>query len=249
MGRRKTLGRCRRREADGTRCVEEATRRDLCPLHYSRWYDRNRHWRCQWEGCKQFKVDGGRSMARQGKKRFYCRLHEVQHLRPTPEIEEINLVRLGSSILPFRGCWLWTGPVQGEYGAFVPEGANQVAWMAHRVIWDLLMGGHRPRLELDHAFCRTPACVNPAHMEPVKRGENEKRKRKISKGKINWRAAEADEVADFALRFRLPLPTRPQKKVQNRPLKKELSTTGPPPRRARVHTPSWSQSVASGHEQ
>lgn len=222
MGRMKTLGRCKRREANGVRCLEAATRRDLCPPHYHRWYDRNRHWRCQWQGCRQFKADGGRSMARNGKKRFYCRLHEVEHLRPTPDIEEMNLARLGQSIFAFNDCWLWTGSVHGLYGAFVPEGANQVAWMAHRVVWDLLMSGHRPRLELDHDYCRTPACVNPAHLEPVKRGENEKRKRKGRKGRINWRAAQTPKVVAFAERFGLPLPTLHPESFVTRSRREEL---------------------------
>lgn len=144
-------------------------------------------------------------MARNGRKLFYCRFHEVEHLRPTPEIQELNMARLGASIHAFNGRWLWTGSVLGEYGAFVPEGANQIAWMVHRVVWDLLMGGHRPRPELDHDYCSRPACVNPAHMEPVKRGENEKRKRRTTRGGINARALATPEVVAFAERFGLPL--------------------------------------------
>ncbi|GAA2141654.1 hypothetical protein GCM10009825_30380 [Arthrobacter humicola] len=209
MGRKKTLGRCTKRDA-GVRCAEEATRRDWCPAHYAKWYDRNKHWRCQWPGCREFKYDGGRSMARKGKKLFFCRLHEVEHLRPTPEIEDMNVRRLGGSIKDINGCWVWIGGVQGNYGAFVPEGANQVSWMAHRVIWDLLVGGHRPRYELDHAFCGNPACVNPSHLEPVRRSENERRKRR-PKRNINWAAAENLAVRAFAERFGLSLPTRPGK--------------------------------------
>jgi hypothetical protein len=149
-------------------------------------------------------------MARKGRKLFFCRLHEVEHLRPTPEIEEMNVRRLGGSIKDVNGCWVWIGGVQGKYGAFVPEGANQVAWMAHRVIWDLLMVGHRPRYELDHDFCRNPPCVNPSHLEPVLRSENERHKRR-PKRNINWPAAESPAVRAFAERFGLSLPPRPRK--------------------------------------
>lgn len=37
---------------------------------------------------------------------------------------------------------------------------------AHRVAYELLIGPIAAGLELDH-LCRTHACVNPAHLEPV----------------------------------------------------------------------------------
>lgn len=46
--------------------------------------------------------------------------------------------------------------------------------MAHRAVYEALVGPIPPELELDH-LCRNPACVNPAHLEPVTRKENVRR--------------------------------------------------------------------------
>lgn len=144
---------------------------------------------------------------------FFCRLHEVEHLRWTAEIEQANLSRLAAKITPINGCWIASGPVmgkKGEYVGFIPEGANKVLWAFHRVLWNLLMGGHKPGHELDHMpkDCNT-ACCNPAHMEPVKRSENEKRKRRRRGSPVNVAAVESLRVQDFARRHGLPLPAGP----------------------------------------
>lgn len=66
-------------------------------------------------------------------------------------------------------CWLWIGyTTQAGYG--------QLKWgakldYAHRVSY-LLSGKEIPaKMTIDH-LCRARACVNPAHMEVVTRGEN-----------------------------------------------------------------------------
>ena len=62
-------------------------------------------------------------------------------------------------------CWLWTGAKsRGGYGAF-NSGNNKII-PAHRFAYELLVGPISQGLTLDH-LCRTPACVNPAHLEPV----------------------------------------------------------------------------------
>ncbi|MGX5718356.1 hypothetical protein [Arthrobacter sp. MAHUQ-56] len=64
--------------------------------------------------------------------------------------------------------------------AFDPEGSNgKVHWPYHRAVWDLLMGGHGQRRELDHLTgCAVgPRCANPAHLQPVTRAENMARRR------------------------------------------------------------------------
>lgn len=144
---------------------------------------------------------------------FFCREHEVEHLRWTPEIEQINLSRLGAKITVYNECWIASGPVlgkKGEYITFRPEGAGTADWVFHRVVWDLLMGGHKPGYELDHMppSCK-PACCNPAHLEPVKRGENEKRKRRRRGPYINAQAVENPRVQAFAQEHGLPLPALP----------------------------------------
>jgi hypothetical protein len=68
-------------------------------------------------------------------------------------------------------CWLWTGTVgPGGYGRF--HSGKQVR--VHRYAYRLLVGPI-PRLRtLDH-LCRVKLCVNPDHLEPVRRTENTRR--------------------------------------------------------------------------
>jgi hypothetical protein len=205
IGRHRKLGRCSFRSTTEGHCEAGASKRNLCSKHYQRWYRRRGHLRCDWYGCSSFRDDGGRSMGTAGRKVFYCRLHEHEHLRPNAQIEELNISRVGGSISPYGDCWLWVGLVQGKYGAFVPEGAGNVQWLAHRVVWDLLMRGHKPGFELDHVVCNRPPCVNPSHLEPVRRHENERRKRKSRPGPLNKQALGSVEVRMFADRFDLPL--------------------------------------------
>lgn len=185
-------------------------KRQHCRPHYDAWYYKNKNLRCAWEGCTAFQADGGRRMKHGNKVLFFCRIHEVEHLRWTPEVEQANLARLAAKITPIKGCWIASGPVmgkKGEYVGFIPEGANTAAWPFHRVLWNLLMGGHRPGFELDHmpADCST-ACCNPAHLEPVKRSENEKRKHRKRSDRINHDAASTPSVRSFATSHGLPLP-------------------------------------------
>lgn len=204
MGRPKVLGRCKKRG-----CAEIATRRELCAPHYFEWYAKNKHLRCQWDGCRAFQADGGRRMKHGNRVLFYCREHEVEHLRWSADVQELNLRRLGESLSAEGDCWVWQGKenVADRYPLFMPEGANNVYWVAYRVLWNLTLGGHEPRHELDHCMCGNPRCCSPAHLEPVSRSENERRKRKPSR-RVNWEAVENPAVIAFAERFALPLPSR-----------------------------------------
>lgn len=71
-------------------------------------------------------------------------------------------------------CWLWTGAKNPQgYGNFWTREDGSVN--AHRMAYRLL----RPDVDLtglvlDH-LCRTPACVNPNHLEPVTLLENFRR--------------------------------------------------------------------------
>ena len=61
-------------------------------------------------------------------------------------------------------CWLWTGANHGGgYGTVNIGGQFKYA---HRLSYEWVVGPIPQGLELDH-LCRTPACVNPAHLEPV----------------------------------------------------------------------------------
>lgn len=66
-------------------------------------------------------------------------------------------------------CWLWRGSVKKDgYGRI---GAT----VAHRAVYEVLVGGIPEGLELDH-LCRVIVCVNPRHLEPVDRLENMRRR-------------------------------------------------------------------------
>ena len=67
------------------------------------------------------------------------------------------------------GCWEWTGAKTGHgYGKVLTYRRTRVA---HRVLYELLIGPVPDRMELDH-LCRNPGCVNPDHLEPVTHREN-----------------------------------------------------------------------------
>lgn len=71
-------------------------------------------------------------------------------------------------------CWIWTGyRLPDGYGTFAATwNGNKV--MAHRWAYEALVGPIPNGLVLDH-LCRVPACVNPAHLEPVTHRENVRR--------------------------------------------------------------------------
>jgi hypothetical protein len=78
------------------------------------------------------------------------------------------------------GCWLWRKPATNGYG-YVHWGKMR---KATRVVYELLVGEIPADLELDH-LCRTPACVNPAHLEPVTHAENMRRSRNPNREKTH----------------------------------------------------------------
>jgi hypothetical protein len=70
---------------------------------------------------------------------------------------------------PMTGCWLWSGAAaDGGYGRVWLNGRME---QAHRVVYAAHRGPISHGLECDH-LCRTPACVNPDHIELVTTREN-----------------------------------------------------------------------------
>lgn len=70
---------------------------------------------------------------------------------------------------PNSGCVLWTGAYNfGGYGRVWIEGKRRAS---HRVAYELAVGPIPDGLTIDH-LCRTPACVNPMHLEAVTMREN-----------------------------------------------------------------------------
>jgi len=80
--------------------------------------------------------------------------------------------RFWSKVDKSGDCWIWKGSMQRSgYGHIhVSEKPKRFA-SAHRVAWELCGRVIPPGMVLDH-LCRTPACVNPDHLEPVTQREN-----------------------------------------------------------------------------
>lgn len=82
-------------------------------------------------------------------------------------------------------CWPWTGSLNtGGHGTFVWPGGS----LAHRYSYEIGVGPIPEGMELDHLChsndptcrdgvrCLHRRCVNPAHLEPVTRAENQRRR-------------------------------------------------------------------------
>lgn len=67
------------------------------------------------------------------------------------------------------GCWIWAGKKNRQDYASITIGGKTVA--AHRASYEAFVGFIPAGLVIDH-LCRTPACVNPEHLEPVTQWEN-----------------------------------------------------------------------------
>jgi hypothetical protein len=76
------------------------------------------------------------------------------------------------------GCWRFAGALNAAgYGVI---GINKKTVYAHRLAYEAFVGPISVGLTLDH-LCRNRACFNPAHLEPVTRGENVRRGRPFAK--------------------------------------------------------------------
>jgi hypothetical protein len=95
-----------------------------------------------------------------------------------PEHGRIRSRRYGQSwerilskidIFDAAGCWRWRASKnRSGYGQV---GVARKLYLAHRVVYEYCIGPIPKGLELDH-LCRTRACVNPFHLEPVTQREN-----------------------------------------------------------------------------
>lgn len=116
---------------------------------------------CRVEGC-----------ARQSHTRGWCQAHYTRWRRHgdalycKPTLNE----RFWAKVHMGHDCWIWTGGRSGDgYGRFRIAPGRKVG--AHRWAYEQLVAPIPEGLTIDH-LCRNPACVNPAHMEPVTSREN-----------------------------------------------------------------------------
>ena len=69
------------------------------------------------------------------------------------------------------GCWLWLAYIDRDgYGRFQ---LGSTSALAHRVAYELSVGPIPAGLQIDH-ICRVRACVNPAHLRPLTKAENDR---------------------------------------------------------------------------
>lgn len=72
------------------------------------------------------------------------------------------------------GCWMWRGADHPDGYSRYWHGGRVV--YGHRLTVEVSRGHVDAAMEIDH-LCRTPACVNPAHLEAVTGPENRRRTR------------------------------------------------------------------------
>lgn len=75
---------------------------------------------------------------------------------------------------PTYGCWIWLGHSDKRNGQALIWRGN-APFAAYRAVYESLVGEIPPGMFLEHG-CNDPRCVRPAHLEPVTKSENEKRK-------------------------------------------------------------------------
>jgi hypothetical protein len=72
-------------------------------------------------------------------------------------------------------CWVWQRALRTSgYGAWTRRSDGLHGRYAHAVSYETFVGPIPDGLQIDH-LCRTRACVNPAHLEPVTQRENMQR--------------------------------------------------------------------------
>lgn len=92
---------------------------------------------------------------------------------PTPVAPAERVLRRVARV---GDCWLWTGAVKSTGYAQVTvgsltDGTRRGGQLAHRVVYEALVGRIPAEHDLHHT-CGVRHCVNPAHLEPIRRAEH-----------------------------------------------------------------------------
>lgn len=151
------------------RLVTRAPGRGFCWMHYQRFMKtgttdrpgREGEQPCIVEGCDRLRHSHGLCSTHRSQLR---RNGDFSEVRSTATAEE----RFWSAVTKTDSCWLFAKLAPTGYGYF---SANGKPYPAHRFAYELLAGPIPDGLEIDH-LCKTRACVNPAHLEPVLRVVN-----------------------------------------------------------------------------
>lgn len=95
----------------------------------------------------------------------------------SPKLPDSFWARVGQDVA--TRCWLWTGGLDREgYPSSISINCLRQSPLRHA--YQRLIGPFPQHLTLDHR-CRVRHCVNPAHVEPVTRGENARRAKLLVK--------------------------------------------------------------------
>lgn len=87
------------------------------------------------------------------------------------------------------GCWIFAGCLNRTGYGQVTLSFEEGHALVHRVVYGRMVGPIPDGLVLDH-LCRTPACCNPEHLEPVTQAENIRRGEAAESARL--RAAERE---------------------------------------------------------
>lgn len=92
----------------------------------------------------------------------------------TPAIDRL-MARVTVAAGPLdTDCWISTFYLDPHGYTRIYVDKVRSTCLSHRVAYEALVGPIPDGLPLDH-LCRMPACVNPAHLEPVTQAENMRR--------------------------------------------------------------------------
>jgi len=119
---------------------------------------------CSVDGCERPVAYRTRRLCRKCYKRITRKSTKGQNAKPIiPDVVRFE-ARLSQAA---SGCWLWTGELnRPETGYPVFGTSTKKHVYAHRWSYEYHVASIPDGLQLDH-LCRTPACVNPWHLEPV----------------------------------------------------------------------------------
>lgn len=161
-------------------CERVRVVRGLCRMHYSRLrrqgsVDLPRRAKrnegvCVIDGCSD------RAFCKGWCRRHYTRWYETGSTslgvrnppKPPPPAPVRPLAeRFSEKVLKGPNHWLWIGAKTKQGYGTIWDNERKGHAMAHRVSWELASGNKIPEgMVIDH-LCRTPSCVNPAHLEVV----------------------------------------------------------------------------------